>query len=98
MLLGVNPESKGIKIQEALEELVLSRCRTPEVLLTDNRNEFFNRSLRGCAKQYSHCHATTPLHHPQTNPVVRENRVLKSMIILFLEADHRARNSHLAEF
>lgn len=81
-------KATGVKIKEALEELVFSRWGTPEVLLTDNGTEFVNRSLWALAEEYGICHATTPPYHPQANPVERVNRVLKTMIVSFIKSDH----------
>nr|XP_046478669.1 uncharacterized protein LOC124217304 [Neodiprion pinetum] len=43
-------------------------------------------------------HTTTPPYHPQANPVERVNRVLKTMIVTFLNNDHREWDRHLSDF
>ena len=87
----------GPKIREALEELVISRWGTPKVLLTDNGTEFVNRIIREFAEENRITHTTVPPYHPQANPVERVNRILKTMIIAFIEKDHREWDMHLAD-
>lgn len=91
-------KATGKKICEAFEELVISRWGAPEVILTDNGTEFKNHALRELAETYNITHTTTPPYHPQANPVERVNRILKTMIISFLERDHRDWDLHLSEF
>lgn len=91
-------KATGKKICEAFEELVISRWGTPEVILTDNGTEFKNHTLRELAETYKVTLTTTPPYHPQANPVERVNRILKTMIISFLEKDHRDWDLHLSEF
>ena len=89
--------ANGKNICEALEE-VLSRWGTPKFLLTDNGTEFINRTLRAFATEHGITQTTVPPYHPQANPVERVNRVLKTMIVAFLERDHREWSEHLRDF
>lgn len=88
----------GPKICEALDDLVISRWGAPKFLLTDNGTEFVNKVLRAFAEDRRITHTTVPPYHPQANPVERVNRVLKTMIIAFIEKDHREWDEHLADF
>jgi hypothetical protein len=88
----------GPKIKEALEELVISRWGTPKILLTDNGTEFINKIMKNFAEENQITHTTTPPYHPQANPVERVNRILKTMIVAFIEKDHREWDMHLADF
>ncbi|XP_039310315.1 uncharacterized protein K02A2.6-like [Solenopsis invicta] len=90
--------ANGKRIREALEDLVLSRLGTPKFLLTDNGTEFVNQTLRAFAQDFEITHTTVPPYHPQANPVERVNRVLKTMIIAFLDRDHRDWDLHIHDF
>ncbi|KMQ84151.1 retrovirus-like pol polyprotein [Lasius niger] len=91
-------KANGKKIREAIAELVINRWGTPRVLLTDNGTEFVNRDLKALAEEFGIARVTVPQYHPQANPVERVNRVIKTMVIAFLEHDHRDWDIHLAEF
>nr|XP_046466409.1 uncharacterized protein LOC124211411 [Neodiprion pinetum] len=71
---------------------------TPEVLLTDNGTEFANRAVDELCAAYRITHAKVPPYHAQANPVERVNRVLKTMIVSYIEAEHRDWDVHLHEF
>ena len=90
--------ANGRKIKEALRDLVINRWGTPKVLLIDNGTEFVNGTLRSMAQEYGIYHTTTPPYHPQANPVERVNRVLKTMMISYIDQDHRTWDEHLTEF
>ncbi|XP_029680942.1 uncharacterized protein K02A2.6-like [Formica exsecta] len=89
--------ANGKKICEALRE-VISRWGTPKFLLTDNGTEFANQTLQAFSEEHGITHTTIPPYHPQANPVERVNRVLKTMIVAFLERDHRKWDEHLRDF
>lgn len=89
--------ANGHKICEILED-VISRWGAPRFLLTDNGTEFVNRTLKAFADRHGITHTTIPPYHPQANPVERVNRVLKTMIVAFLERDHREWDQHLKNF
>jgi len=88
----------GVKIHEALKDLVISRWGTPRFILTDNGTEFVNRTIKSFADEHKITHTTVPPYHPQANPVERVNRILKTMIIAFIEKDHREWDRHISEF
>jgi len=87
--------ANGRKIQEALEDLVLSRWNTPKFLLTDNGTEFVNQTIRAFTHEYGITHTTVS---PRANSMERVNWVLKTMIIAFLDRDHRDWDVHLNDF
>ena len=89
--------ANGKKICEVLED-VISRWGTPRFLLTDNGTEFINQTLHAFATEHNITHTTVPPYHSQANPVERDNRVLKTMIVAFLERDHREWDRHLKDF
>ena len=88
----------GKKIESAFRERILNRWGSPKVLLTDNGTEFVNGVLRQLAAEFNIIHTTTPPYHPQANPVERVNRILKTMIISYIEKDHNTWDQHLSEF
>ena len=88
----------GKAVSKAFEELILFCWETPEFLLTDNGKEFDNNCLNQVLEEYGVRHITTPPYHPQANPVERSNRILKTMISAFVQADQRAWDQHLSEF
>ena len=90
--------AKGKKIEAAFRELIINRWGTPQVLLTDNGTEFVNTTLRQVAEEYKIYHTTTPPYHPQANHVERINRILKTMIISFIEKDHGTWDQYHSEF
>jgi len=75
----------GKSIKEALKDLILSRWGM-RFLLTDNSTEFMNKTL--LSQETDIMHTTVPSYHPQT-PVERVNRILKTIIIFFLDRDYR---------
>lgn len=91
-------KANGKRIGEALEDLVFSRWGTPQVLLTDNGTEFANNHLDVIARTRGIHRSFAPPYHPQANPVERVNRVLKTMMVSFIENDHKAWDEHLPEF
>ena len=79
----------GQRIKDSFKELVINRWGVTQVLLTDNGTEFVNNILRWLSQEYNIPQSTTPPYHPQANPVERVNRVLKTMIILYIDKDHK---------
>ncbi|XP_023289217.1 uncharacterized protein K02A2.6-like [Orussus abietinus] len=90
--------ANGKSISQSIREQVISRWGAPEALLTDNGTEFINRDLKALVAETGMIHITTPPYHPQSNPVERVNRVLKTMMVAFLEEDHREWDSYLGDF
>lgn len=88
----------GQKIAEAIEELVINRLGTPQVLLVDNGTEFANTVLRSLGQEYNIYRTTAPPCHPQANLVQRINTVLKTIMVPYLDRDHSAWEMQLAEF
>lgn len=91
-------KSTGSTISRALIDLVFSRWGTPRVLLTDNGTEFVNKDMKSLATEYGYRQLTTPLYHPQADPVERVNRVVRTMMIAFIEEDHTNWGEHLHDF
>ncbi|XP_011151569.1 uncharacterized protein LOC105190499 [Harpegnathos saltator] len=66
--------------------------------MTDNGTEFVNNDIAAFARDHGIEHTTTPPYHPQANPVERVNRVLKTMVVAFIEQDHREWDRRLKDF
>lgn len=67
-------------------------------MLTDNGTELVNGTLKSLVQEYNIYHITTPPYHPETNPVERVNRILKTMIVSYIDKDHRFWDQCLDEF
>lgn len=68
------------------------------VLILDNGMEFVNETIKLFADANKIHHSPIPPHDPPASPVERLNRILKSMMIAYLEQDHRDWDLHLTEF
>lgn len=88
----------GPAIAKALNSLVINRWGTPRVFISDNGTEFVNNAIASFAREHRICHSSIPPYDPQANPVERVNRILKVMIIAYLNQDHRDWDVHLNEF
>ncbi|XP_058810516.1 uncharacterized protein LOC131675520 [Phymastichus coffea] len=71
--------SNAATIIEELHKLI-NRIGTPEVFHSNNGSEFKNTEVDDLLISKKIIHSTTPVHHPQANPVERVNRTLKAMI------------------
>lgn len=91
-------KATGKLIHEVFDESIANRWGVPKVILSDNGTEFNNKIIEEVAETYNIVHSNTPPYHPQANPVERVNRVLKTMIIAYVEHDHREWNIHLHDF
>jgi len=59
------------------------------IYFTDKGTEFVNRTIKSFAEEHKITYTTVLPYHLQANPVERVNRILKTMIISFIEEDHR---------
>ena len=85
-------------ISEAFEDLVLYRWGAPRVLISDCGTEYLNKIMSDLADEYGYLHSTSPPYTPRAEPTERTNRVLKGMIIGYLNQDHREWDVHLRDF
>ncbi|XP_015112553.1 mucin-5AC-like [Diachasma alloeum] len=88
----------GKAIREQVENVIISRWGTPRVPFTDNGTEFVNWEIQALAAHTGLKHETSPPYHPQANPDERVNRILKIMLRVFMEGNHRTWDAHLHEF
>lgn len=70
-----------------LNEIIL-RYGTPRRFISDNGTQF----VSGVMQQLTYClnirHGFIPVYHPETNPVERRNRDLKTQLAILVEGDH----------
>ena len=84
-------------IRKELNERVFFRFGLPETFHSDNGTEFKNRVLDKFLEERGVVHTTIPPYHAQANPVKRVNRTLKTMIMSYLEENHRDWDSDVPE-
>ncbi|XP_054281224.1 uncharacterized protein LOC128998894 [Macrosteles quadrilineatus] len=77
---------------------ILLRHGAPDVLITDNGTQFVGKLVRELAAEWGITLQTTAPYSPQSNPVERQNRVVKTMIAQFVKGNHRSWDNHLVEF
>ena len=71
---------------------------TPEVFVSDNAKEFISETLKDFLKESAIRHELTPAYHPQSNPVERVNRDLKTKITAYIEESHKEWDKYIAQF
>lgn len=81
-------KADGPKIVKSLNTLV-NRWGAPTVVITDNGTEFVNRNITSFLQKIGSVQRTTPVYHPQANPVERVNRNLKTMLASLLGENQR---------
>lgn len=70
-----------------LEEVIL-RFGTPRRFISDNGTQFVSSVMQQLAYCLNIRHGFTPVYHPETNPVERRNRDLKTQLAILIEGDH----------
>ncbi|CAB0029779.1 unnamed protein product [Trichogramma brassicae] len=68
------------------------------ILLVGQTGEFDNKLVSDMLNGYGIKRATTPPYHPQSNPVERSNRTLKTVIKMYVNSDHRTWDTYIHEF
>lgn len=76
---------------------VVYRFGCPRVLLTDNGTEYSNHEVDSLLDELGVHHFSSPPYHPQSNPTERVNRVIKQMIISYVDQEHKSWKDHLPE-
>lgn len=90
--------ANGNLVKKSFQNLILNRWGTLQVLVTDNGTEFVNSTIKSLTLEYGIHHTTTPPYHPQANPVEQVNRILITIIMSYIDKDHRTWDLHLSEF
>lgn len=90
-------KSSAHSVSQALYELILTRFGRPQTIITDNGTQFAGRTYTQMLTDYGIQHRLTPTYTPQTNPVERANKTLKTMIAQFCQNDQRKWDVHLPD-
>lgn len=69
----------------------------PESIITDNGTEYINKNVKAFLTANGVNHITTPLAHPQANPVERVNRTIKPMIAAFIKDSQSEWDANLSK-
>ncbi|KAK2577561.1 hypothetical protein KPH14_012908, partial [Odynerus spinipes] len=77
-------DKKGKTVVKILDT-IFDRWGTPQSLISDNGKEYLNKDVANFLIARGVKHITTPLAHPQGNPVERVNRTIKPMIAAFVK-------------
>lgn len=77
---------------------VLLRYGAPEALICDNGTQFVSGLFKTLAADWNIRYTNTAPYSPQSNPVERANRVVKTMIAQFVKDNHRSWDTHVGEF
>lgn len=83
------------KIIARVLDTVFDRWGTPRSIISDNGLEYVNKDVKALLSVRGVEHITTPLAHPQANPVERVNRTVKPMISAFIEGKHNEWDENL---
>jgi transposase InsO family protein len=70
-----------------LNEIIL-RYGTPRRFISDNGPQFVSSIVQQLTFCLNIRHGLTPVYHPETNPVERRNRDLKTQLAILVEDDH----------
>jgi hypothetical protein len=71
-----------------LDEIIL-RYGTPRRFISDNGTQFVGAIFQQIMFCLDISHTFTPVYHPETNPVERKNRDIKTQIAIHVRDDHR---------
>ena len=98
--IEVNPvlNATEIAVKKALKDLVIFSCGTPLRLVVDNGSEFENKRIVEMVQSYRIELVMPPPYHHRANPTERCKRILKPMIAIFLNGDHKECDVHFHEF
>ncbi|KAF2894394.1 hypothetical protein ILUMI_11780 [Ignelater luminosus] len=84
-------------VTQAFYEEVITSFGTPQVVITDNGTQYDSRVFTKLLRDFGIEHQFTPPYTPQTNPVKRVNRTLKTIIAQFCGQNHRRWDSLLSD-
>lgn len=77
------------KVVQIIEDEIFLCYGVPERIICDNARNLSGNLMKSLCREYNVILKTTPFYHPQSNPVERVNRVVKSMITSYLTGDQR---------
>lgn len=79
-----------------MEEVILM-YGAPQLVRCDNGTQYTSHEFRELLEKYESKALYNPHYHPQVNPTERVNRVMKTMIASYVNANHRHWDKHLHE-
>lgn len=88
---------RGETIVKVLDA-VFDRWGVPRSMVSDNGLEYTNKDVKSLLTARGVKHITTPLAHPQANPVEHVNRTIKPMIAAFLKDEQNEWDKYLSKF
>ncbi|KAJ8723813.1 hypothetical protein PYW07_007793 [Mythimna separata] len=77
-----------------LDEIIL-RYGAPRRFISDNGSQFVSNVMQQLTFCLGIDHGFTPVYHPETNPVERRNRDLKTQLAILVGNDHTKWSEHL---
>lgn len=95
----LKPLSKATcqKVVEFLEPLVFNCFGVPEIIHSDNEQQFHSRVFQDFLKKYGVTHISTGTHHPQANAVERVNRTVLQRIRSLINDNHKEWDKDLSK-
>lgn len=84
-------------IIKLLEERVILVFGAPTRVITDNGVQFKSNAFQSLMKEYQIKQVFTANYHPQSNPVERVNRVVKTMLRCYVGGNHRTWDKNLSK-
>lgn len=79
------------------KEHVLLRYGAPDVLITDNGTQFCSKEFRDMAREWGIEFKYSAPYSPQSNPIERRNRVIKTLIAQSIKGTHATWDVRLKE-
>lgn len=87
----------GKSIGQKLEKDVFLLFGVPRTIICDNGSAFRSREFQNLVDRYGSSLKFTAHYNPRANPTERVNRVLKTMIAMYVSDNHRTWDEHLSE-
>lgn len=84
-------------LKKVLRERVLCRFGWPRLIISDNGSQFVSEKFKSFLKTNGIWHQLTPPYSPQCNSTERINRVIKTMVRIYLKEDQRKWDENLPE-
>ncbi|KAL7296181.1 hypothetical protein TKK_0010721 [Trichogramma kaykai] len=85
------------KVRKHLLERVFLRFGAPEIFHSDNGTEYKNNLVDELLTERGVIHSTIPIYTANANPVERVNRTYKTMMISYIEENHKTWDEHIYE-
>lgn len=90
-------EANSKNVITFLVDSVFHDFGVPEIIHSDNGQQFISKDFQKMIKEYSITHMRTAVHSPQSNAAERVNQSVLSAIRAYLNNDHREWDLHLPQ-